>query len=65
MTQDVSTGYNTPTYTEGPDDSSSTKDVARGQAAGVAGSAKEAGQQVAGVAKDEAGQVAAEATRQA
>jgi hypothetical protein len=66
VTQDVSTtGYNTPAYTEGPDDSSSTKDVAKDQAAGVAGSAKDAGQHVAGVAKDEAGNVAAEATRQA
>jgi len=39
--------------------------VAKDQAAGVAGSAKDAGQHVAGVAKDEAGNVAAEATRQA
>jgi len=66
VTQDVSTtGYTNPTYTEGPDDSSSTKDVAKEQAAGVAGSAKDAGQHVAGVAKDQAGNVAAEATRQA
>jgi len=66
VTQDVSTtGYTTPAYNEGPDDSSSTKDVAKDQAAGVAGSAKDAGQHVAGVAKDQAGNVAAEATRQA
>jgi hypothetical protein len=39
--------------------------VAKDQAAGVAGSARTAGQHVAGVAKDEAGNVATEATRQA
>lgn len=42
----------------------STTDVAKDQAANVAGSAKQAGQQVASTAMDQAGNVAAEAGRQ-
>ena len=42
----------------------STADVAKDQAANVAGSATDAGKHVAGVAKDQAGQVTAEAGRQ-
>jgi gas vesicle protein len=42
----------------------STTDVAKGQAAQVAGSAKESGQQVAAVAKDQAATVAKEASNQ-
>ncbi|SDP28270.1 hypothetical protein SAMN04515671_3545 [Nakamurella panacisegetis] len=46
-------------------DEPSTTDVAKDQAANVAGSAGEAAQQVAGVAKEQVQQVTAEATRQA
>jgi hypothetical protein len=47
------------------DQSTSTTDVAKDQAAGVGQSAAGAGQHVAGVAKDEAANVAQEAARQA
>jgi hypothetical protein len=59
------TSFDAPAYGESSNDDSSTKDVAKDQAAGVAGSAKDAGQHVAGVAKEQAGNVATEATRQA
>jgi hypothetical protein len=66
MTQQfTSTDYEYPTLAEQSEADSSSKDVAKDQAAGVATSAGKAGQHVAGVAKDQAGNVAAEATRQA
>jgi hypothetical protein len=66
VTSDTSTtGYDSPAYTEGPNEGSSTKDVAKDQASNVAGSAVGAGQQVAGVAKEQATNVAAEAAGQA
>ena len=52
--------YRAPT----PDDQPSTADVAKGQAASVAGGAADAAQHVAGVAKEQVGQVAAEASNQ-
>jgi gas vesicle protein len=64
-TESSTTNDDALAYGESPDDGSSTKDVAKEQAAGVAGSAKDAGQHVAAVAKDQAGNVATEATRQA
>jgi hypothetical protein len=64
VTQNVSTGYERPTVGDTPGEATSTKDVAKDQAADVASSASEAGQHVAGVAKDQAGEVAAEAGRQ-
>jgi hypothetical protein len=67
-TESSTTNYDELTYRESPDEGSSTNDTAgaaKDMAAGVAGSAKNAGQHVAGVAKDEAGNVATEATRQA
>ena len=51
----------TPTDTQ---ESPSTTDVAKEQAAGVAGGASDAAQHVAGVAREQAGQVTAEAGRQ-
>lgn len=47
------------------DDASSTKDVAKQEAAGVAGGAADAGKQVASTAKEQATQVASEAAGQA
>jgi len=64
-TEPSTTNFDALAYGESPDDRSSTKDVAKDQAADVAGSAKDAGQHVASVAKDEAGNVVTEATRQA
>lgn len=64
MSTESTTEYNR-LASEGSADQSSTKDVAKEQAAGVASSAGQAGQHVAGVAKDQAGNVAAEASRQA
>ena len=53
-----------PTQPAGAADSSTT-DVAKDQAAQVAGTAKEAGAQVAGTVQEQAGQVTAEAGKQA
>jgi hypothetical protein len=61
-TESSTTSFDSPAYGESP--TNGTTDVAKDQAAGVAGSAKDAGQHVAGVAKNEAGNVAAEAGRQ-
>lgn len=64
MSTESSPGYR-PGYAEEPATGSSTTQVAKDQAANVAGSAGSAGQHVAGVARDEAGNVAAEAKGQA
>src|SRR5689334_10351850 len=63
-TESSTTEFNRLPPVEQPAEQSSTKDVAKEQATGVASSASQAGQHVAGVAKDQAGNVAAEASRQ-
>jgi hypothetical protein len=59
----VATGPTTSSTSSTP--SRSTTDVAKEQAAGVGGTAAQAGQQVAGVAKEQAGEVMSEARDQA
>jgi len=54
-----------PTWPVGSADEPSTADVAKDQAASVAGGAADAAQRVAGVAKDQVGQIATEGGRQA
>ncbi len=63
FTPDAVVGYSTGSEPVGDADSS-VKDVAKDQAASVAGGASDAAQHVAGVAKEQAGQVTAEAGRQ-
>lgn len=60
----LTTQWDAPTSTPAGSGEPSTKDVAKDQAASVAGGAKDAAKNVAGTAKDQAAQVAGEAKKQ-